>query len=49
MTKHPVLTLPEINKQFIIGIDALGIDIGAVLMQKRHLIAYINKSLRLKQ
>jgi hypothetical protein len=35
-----VLSLPDFSQPFILECDALGLGIGAVLMQNKHLIAY---------
>jgi hypothetical protein len=37
--------LPEFTRAFEVECDALGISIGAVLMQDRKLIAYFNEKL----
>jgi hypothetical protein len=49
MTRPLVLALPDLNKQFIIKIDAKRVGIEAMLIQEGYLITYISKSIRLKQ
>lgn len=49
LSSPPVLSLPDFTKPFLIETDASGKGIGAVLMQDKHLIAYISKSLGPKQ
>ena len=46
LTNTPLLSLPNFNKIFEIEYDALGIGIGAVLMQKGRAIAYFSEKLR---
>ncbi|MCH81746.1 Ty-3/gypsy retroelement polyprotein [Trifolium medium] len=49
LVSSPVLSLPDFTQQFIVETDASGKGIGAVLMQNRHPIAYISKSLGPRQ
>ncbi|XP_073006574.1 probable LRR receptor-like serine/threonine-protein kinase At1g51860 [Typha latifolia] len=48
MTSTPILALPNFNKPFEIEVDASGTDVGAVLSQDDHPIAYFNKALGTK-
>jgi hypothetical protein len=41
----PLLSSPDFNKAFEIEYDTSGIGIGAVLMQKKRLIAYFSEKL----
>jgi hypothetical protein len=49
LTSAPVLQLPDFSKTFIVETDASGCGLGAVLMQDKHPIAYISKSLGPRQ
>lgn len=45
LTTALVLSLPSLDKQFVVEIDACDLGIGVVLMQEKHSIAYIRKAL----
>jgi len=45
----PILALPNFSKPFVVEADASGSGVGVVLMQEKHLIAYISKALGPKQ
>ena len=45
MASALVLILPNFEEDFVLEIDALDVGIGAVLLQKEHLISYFSKKL----
>jgi hypothetical protein len=46
MSTCPVFALPDFTQPFTVECDALGVGIGAVLMQSRHPIFYESQKLR---
>ncbi|GJU37686.1 reverse transcriptase [Tanacetum coccineum] len=48
MIQSSVLALPNFNEEFVIETDTSGFGIGAVLQQNKHPIAYLSKTLALK-
>jgi hypothetical protein len=46
LTTTPVLTMPDMEKPFLIYCDASGQGLGCVLMQDGHIVAYASKQLR---
>lgn len=46
LAKAPVSALLDFTKPFIIECDAFGTEIGAVLMQNQHPIAFLGKALQ---
>jgi hypothetical protein len=46
LTTTPVLTMPNMEKQFSIYCDASGQGLGCVLMQDGHVVAYASRQLR---
>jgi hypothetical protein len=45
-TTTPVLTMPDMEKSFLIYCDASGHGLGCVLMQDDHIVAYASRQLR---
>jgi hypothetical protein len=46
LTTAPVLTMPNMEKLFLIYCDASGQGLGCVLMQDHHVVAYASRQLR---
>ena len=46
LTTAPVLTLPDIHRDFVIYCDASRQGLGCVLMQGRKVVAYASRQLR---
>jgi hypothetical protein len=46
LTMAPVLTMPNMEKPFLIYCDAFGQGLGCVLMQDVHVVAYASRQLR---
>jgi hypothetical protein len=46
LTTAPVLTIPDIEKPFLIYCDASGQGLGCLLMQDGHVVAYASRQLR---
>lgn len=45
MSSSPLLDVPDFSEKFVVETDASQYDIGAVLMQKGHPLAFLSKSL----
>jgi hypothetical protein len=46
LTMTPILTMPDMEKPFLIYCDASGQGLGCVLMQDGHVVAYASRQLR---
>jgi hypothetical protein len=46
LTMAPILTMPDMEKSFLIYCDASGQGLGCVLMQDSHVLAYASRQLR---
>jgi hypothetical protein len=46
LTTTPVLTMPDMEKPFLIYYDTSGQGLGCVLMQDGHVVAYASRQLR---
>ena len=46
LTSAPVLTIPSGNEEMVIYTDACGTGLGAVLMQKDKVVAYVSRKLK---
>jgi hypothetical protein len=46
LTMTPILTMPNMEKSFLIYCDASGQGLGCVLMQEGHVVAYASRHLR---
>lgn len=48
MTTSPILALPDLSERFIIETDACSTRLGAVLVQESRPIAFVSKSLSIR-
>ena len=49
LTSAPVLTLPDINKDFVVFCDASRQGLGCVLMQDGKVVAYASRQLKVHE
>lgn len=48
MMTVPVLAMLDFSKEFLVEINALGVGLGVVLMQEGRSIAYLSKTLSIR-